>query len=120
MEWIADFACFAAVVMSPPSAAMLPKCSPQNPASLPLVYSSIAAPQLDGLERLASCGERLVSHSLLRRAGAPIFSKIPEALKQRAGDQRQRHRGVIKNFGEAPALFGRNEFAPGDGFSVRA
>src|SRR6266478_2607947 len=92
---------------------------PKTPASLPLVYSSIAAPQLDGLERLASCSQRLVSHSLLRRTGAPIFPKIPEALKQRAGDQRQRHRGVIKNLGEAPALFGRNEFAPGDRFGVR-
>src|SRR6266571_2161186 len=29
---------------------------PQSPASLPLLYSSVAAPQLDGLERLASCG----------------------------------------------------------------
>src|SRR6266566_1264493 len=93
---------------------------PKTPASLPLLYSSVAAPQLDGLEGFASCGQRLVSHSLLRRTGAPIFSKIPEALEHRAGDQRQRHRGVIKNFGEPPALFGRNEFAPGDCFSVRA
>src|SRR5947209_14270690 len=110
MEWIADFACFAAVVMSPPSATMFSKCSPKTPASLPLVYSSVAAPQLDGLERLASCSQRFVSHSLLRRTGAPIFPKIPEALKQRSGDQRQRHRGVIKNFGEPSALFGLNEF----------
>src|SRR6266705_1500220 len=29
---------------------------PQSPASLPLVYSSVAAPQLDGWERLDSCG----------------------------------------------------------------
>src|SRR4029077_16547810 len=49
-----------------------------------------------------------------------LLFEVPDALQNRANDQRQRYCRIIENFREAPPLFRRNKLAPRNRFRIRA
>src|SRR6266480_3761093 len=84
-----------------------PGCTPYNEAVLAAFAIAMAISPADSPP----------THS----SAALLWScEIPDAFEHRPDDQRQRHRGIIEDFGEAPTFFRRDKLAPRNGFRVRA